>query len=163
VRTDDEGIIWKAYENDGVPFARDADQAIEGLRMCREWDIRARFDASDRLSPSYQYLDTPAGTFWNVTQLEADATTGRFNALTAGVGWEDARYFRGRNTEKRSVSRCPDGDCCRRATFDNIPMWRGRVWQMQGAHSYMIAVSPARTYSIVDMADVHEFLERQPL
>ncbi len=35
VKNDESGIIYKAYENDGVVFPADATGAIEGQRMCR--------------------------------------------------------------------------------------------------------------------------------
>ncbi len=40
VKNDAGGIIYKAYENDGVVFPADEAGAIEGQRMCREWSGR---------------------------------------------------------------------------------------------------------------------------
>ncbi|MGH3169592.1 MAG: helix-turn-helix domain-containing protein, partial [Trebonia sp.] len=37
VKNDASGIIYKAYENDGVVFPADPSGAIEGQRLCREW------------------------------------------------------------------------------------------------------------------------------
>jgi len=51
VKNDDGGIIYKAYENDGVVFPADATGAIEGQRMCRQWSGRQVFTAEDRFSP----------------------------------------------------------------------------------------------------------------
>jgi hypothetical protein len=59
VKNDEGGIIYKAYENDGVVFPADATGAIEGQRMCRQWSGRQVFTAEDRFSPHYQYTDTP--------------------------------------------------------------------------------------------------------
>ena len=64
VKNDEGGIIYKAYENDGVVFPADATGAIEGQRMCRQWSGRQVFAAEDRFSPHYQYSDTPSGTYW---------------------------------------------------------------------------------------------------
>jgi hypothetical protein len=41
------GVIYKAYENDGVHFPTDAASAIEGQRVCRYWTARAVFDRRD--------------------------------------------------------------------------------------------------------------------
>ncbi|MPZ89992.1 MAG: ImmA/IrrE family metallo-endopeptidase, partial [Nitriliruptorales bacterium] len=65
-RSDEEGVIWKAYENDGVPFPEDPDGAIEGQRLCREWGTRQVFRSADKFALHYQYTDTSAGTYWCV-------------------------------------------------------------------------------------------------
>src|SRR5262249_30549094 len=48
VKNDEDGIIYKAYENDGVIFPADATGAIEGQRMCRQWAGRQVFTADER-------------------------------------------------------------------------------------------------------------------
>ncbi|HUH08691.1 MAG TPA: helix-turn-helix domain-containing protein, partial [Egibacteraceae bacterium] len=113
VRSDAEGIIWKAYENDDVPFPADPDGAIEGQRLCRRWGTRQVFSAADRFSMHYQYTDTPRGTYWCVTYLESDRQPP--GAVTVGARFADARSFRGWNTRVRAESACPDGPCCRSA------------------------------------------------
>src|SRR3984957_17740755 len=40
VKNDASGVIYKAYQNDGVLFPADDDGAIEGQRMCRFWSGR---------------------------------------------------------------------------------------------------------------------------
>src|SRR6516164_956198 len=62
VKNDEAGVIYKAYENDGLVLPADASGAIEGQRMCRQWCGRRVFSAADRFSPCYQYTDTPSGT-----------------------------------------------------------------------------------------------------
>ena len=59
VKNDASGIIYKAYENDGVVFPADPSGAIEGQRLCRQWSGRQVFGAADRFSPYCQYSDTP--------------------------------------------------------------------------------------------------------
>ena len=51
VKNDASGIIYKAYQNDGVLFPADVTGAIEGQRMCRHWSGRRVFSAPDRFSP----------------------------------------------------------------------------------------------------------------
>src|SRR6202050_2746429 len=47
VKNDSSGIIYKAYENDGVLFPADPSGAIEGQRMWREWSGRQVCRAGD--------------------------------------------------------------------------------------------------------------------
>ena len=73
VKNDTTGVIYKAYQNDGVLFPADATGAIEGQRMCRQWSGRRVFAAADRYSPYYQYSDTPSGTYFCVAQVDPRA------------------------------------------------------------------------------------------
>src|SRR6266699_1227952 len=109
VKNDAGGIIYKAYENDGVVFPADATGAIEGQRMCREWSGRQVFAAADRFSPLYQYSDTPSDTYWCVASV--DPGPERDFAITLGVPFEHSRWFRGRERAKRTKSGCPDPAC----------------------------------------------------
>src|SRR5260370_15654722 len=110
VKNDAGGIIYKAYENDGVVFPADEAGAIEGQRMCREWSGRQVFAAADRFSPLYQYSDTPSGTYWCVAFVDPGPERGF--AVTLGVPFEHSRWFRGRETTRRVTSRCPAGEGC---------------------------------------------------
>src|SRR5215469_2048692 len=96
VKNDEGGIIYKAYENDGVIFPADATGAIEGQRMCRQWCGRQVFSAADRFSPCYQYTDTPSGTYWCTAFV--DQSREHNFAITLGVPYEHSRWFRGRET-----------------------------------------------------------------
>ena len=73
VKNDTTGVIYKAYQNDGVLFPADDTGAIEGQRMCRQWSGRRVFAAADRYSPYYQYSDTPSGTYFCVAQIDPRA------------------------------------------------------------------------------------------
>ena len=64
LRSDDEGVVWKAYENDGVPLPQGTDGTIEGEHLCRNWGTRQAFHTQDSLSLLYQYTDTPSGKYW---------------------------------------------------------------------------------------------------
>ena len=105
VKNDEGGIIYKAYENDGVVFPADPTGAIEGQRMCRQWSGRQVFMAADRFSPYYQYSDTPSGTYW--CQALVDSGRERGFAITFGAPYEHSRWFRGRDTTIRTQSRMP--------------------------------------------------------
>ena len=68
VRIGGDGAIYRAYANDGLPLPTDVTGAIEGQLVCRSWGVRRALTRRDRTSESYQYTDTPAGTFWCSTQ-----------------------------------------------------------------------------------------------
>jgi predicted transcriptional regulator/DNA-binding XRE family transcriptional regulator len=159
LRTDDEGVIWKAYENDGVPFPTDSAGMIEGQRACRKWGTRQAFGSHDKFAEYAQYTTTPVGEYWCSTYLEADMATPE--AVTIGARAEDARYFRGHETTYRQDSKCPDGECCRRPPSDVSSRWQGRFWPAARVHSYVLATLPAGAYAGVDLSEVYDFLDRQ--
>ncbi len=159
VRSDEDGIIWKAYANNDVPFPTDADGAIEGQRLCRQWGTRMAFRSADKYAIHYQYTDTPSGTFWCATHIEADREPQ--HAITLGAGFDEAKFFRGRDTDHHSVSRCPDGECCRRPPHDLDTRWQGWTWPSPKARSHVMAALPAGAFPGVDMTEIYEFLERQ--
>ena len=158
VRSDELGIIWKAYENNGVPFPRNSVGAIEGQRLCREWGTRQVFRSEDRYSIYHQYTDTPSGTFWCSTRV--DDSRQPPHAITIGVGFKEAQYFRGRETGHRSVSKCPDGICCRRPSADLAERWEGWAFPSVRPNSHVLAAMPVETIPGVDTTEIYEFLDR---
>ena len=159
VRSDDQGIIWKAYENNGVPFPVDAAGAIEGQRLCREWGTRVVFQSESKYTIHYQYTDTTSGTFWCATFVETDQNPPA--GITVGARFEDARWFRGSNTERRSASRCPDGECCRVVSDAAAEHWNGLARASVRPNSHVLAAMPVETVPGVDMVEIYEFLSRQ--
>jgi predicted transcriptional regulator/transcriptional regulator with XRE-family HTH domain len=157
LRTDDEGVIWKAYENDGVPFPTDPFGAIEGQRSCRYWGNRAAFAAEDAFDIHYQYTETPAGVYWTVTHIEADRPP--HHAVTVGVREQDARFFRGRETSQRQQSRCPDPACCRQPSSALAARWAGKAWAAPRQQAQILGVYPVEPLPGVDLTDVLDFLE----
>jgi predicted transcriptional regulator/DNA-binding XRE family transcriptional regulator len=158
VKNDEGGIIYKAYENDGVVFPADATGAIEGQRMCRLWSGRQVFSADDRFSPHYQYSDTPSGTYWCAAFVDQSRETGF--AITLGVPYEHSRWFRGRETLQRLTSACPDGECCQRPPAGLAARWEGQAWPSARAHSHILSALPTGSFPGVDEADVFTFLDR---
>lgn len=157
VRNDETGIIYKAYENDGLVFPSDPTGAIEGQRMCRYWAGRQVFASADRYSTYYQYTDKPGATHWCVAHV--DPGRGRDFAITLGVPYADSRWFRGRDTANRAKSGCPNGECCQRPPAELAHRWDGMVWPSARAHSHVLAALPADTFPGVDEADVYAFLD----
>ena len=157
LRADEDGVIWKAYENNGMPFPTDADGAIEGQRACRMWGTRQAFSSHDQFSEHAQYTTSPAGEYWCVTQVEVE----RRAAVTIGATAKEARWFRGHETTNRAVSRCPDGECCRRPPEALAARWRGQAWPLARADGHILATFPAESFTGVEVSQVYDFLERQ--
>jgi transcriptional regulator with XRE-family HTH domain/predicted transcriptional regulator len=157
LRTDAQGVIWKAYENDGAPLPKDPQGAIEGQLLCRYWGPRRAFGSEQAFSVHNQYTDTPAGTFWDSTYVEVEREP--HHAIGLGTRYEEARYFRGSDTRVRTTSRCPEGPCCRRPPADLATRWDGRAWPSPRPQSHVLAALPAGTFPGVDLFEVYEFLE----
>jgi XRE family transcriptional regulator, fatty acid utilization regulator len=158
VKNDSTGVIYKAYESDGLVFPADTSGAIEGQRMCRQWSGRQVFSAADRFSPYCQYSDTPSGTYFCVAHVDPRAE--RDFAITLGVPYEHSRWFRGRESTTRTRSACPDGECCKRPPAALAARWEGMAWPSARAHSHVLSALPAGSFPGVDDADVYEFLDR---
>ncbi|HEY8474499.1 MAG TPA: helix-turn-helix domain-containing protein [Natronosporangium sp.] len=158
VRNDERGIIYKAYENDGLVFPADPLGAIEGQRMCRHWAGRRVFAADDRYSIYYQYTDTPAGTHFCVSHV--DPGRERDFAITLGVPYAASQWFRGQETANRAASRCPDPDCCRRPPPELAARWQAMSWPSARAPSHVLATLPPGSFPGVDDTEVYTFLER---
>jgi XRE family transcriptional regulator, fatty acid utilization regulator len=162
-RSDAEGLLWKAYENDGVLLPSDADGTIEGQRLCRWWSSRQAFESEDSYSLHYQYTETGRGTFWCATHIGVERERG--DAVTVGTVEESAHWFRGSDTTRRRRSTCPDPACCRRPTHDAARRWEGVAWPSARDHSHFVSGLPTDTVVFsphpgVDLTDVYGFLDR---
>jgi XRE family transcriptional regulator, fatty acid utilization regulator len=159
LRTDPEGVIHKAYENDGIPFPSDPDGALEGERVSRHWGARQAWQSSDSFALHYQYTATDRGEYWCVTHLETD---GPPTAITLGTTAEHARYFRGHNTLRRISARSADV----RPDPEMLARWEGVAWPSAAERSHVLSALPPSQRSFtpfpgVDLYDVYRFLERQ--
>ncbi|NNL69540.1 MAG: helix-turn-helix domain-containing protein [Acidimicrobiia bacterium] len=159
VRSDELGAIWKAYGNSGVPFPTGPDGSIVGQRLCRQWGTRLAFRSDDKYGIHYQYTDTGAGTFWCATHLEVDREPP--HAITVGTTFNDARYFLGSDTDRHSVSNCPDGECCRRPPGDLVARWSELAWPSARASVLNPLGLPSGNLPGVDLTEVFEFLDSQ--
>lgn len=156
-RVHESGIIYKAYENDGVTFPKDNLGAIEGQPVCRYWTSRQVFDVSDKFNAFNQYTDTPSGTYWCTARVEY-ADSGIFSTCI-GVRYKDSKWFRGRETREKSVSGCPDPGCCRRAPEELTRRWAGHAWPSARTHAHLLAALPPGTFPGVDDTEVFQFLD----
>jgi transcriptional regulator with XRE-family HTH domain/predicted transcriptional regulator len=158
IRVVGDGAISKAYENDGLPLPMDITGSVEGEIVCRHWSARRAFVRTNRTTEFYQYTDTPSGTFFESTQIGTSAANDEFS-ITIGVPFDDAKYFRGRETTRREQSRCPDASCCRRPPADLAAHWQGKAWSSAKVHAHIFSPLPSGTFPGVDDRELYEFLE----
>ncbi|HEU5035092.1 MAG TPA: helix-turn-helix domain-containing protein [Mycobacteriales bacterium] len=158
-RTDATGTIYKAYENDGLPYPVDATGAIEGQLACRQFASRRVFSSADRYATYTQFTDTPSGTYFCNSHVEP-AGGGEF-AVTVGVPFQHAKWFRGADsTQRKRKSACPSPACCKRPPRELAEKWSGQAWPSARAHSHLLAALPPGTFPGVDTTDVYAFLDR---
>nr|WP_328842558.1 helix-turn-helix domain-containing protein [Nakamurella leprariae] len=158
MRISSAGIIHKAYENDGVHFSSDLTGAIEGQRVCRAWTARAVFDQPDTSRAYQQYTDTSSGTYW-CTALVDPNPAGLFS-VSVGMPYRVAQWMRGRDTQSRARSRCPDPSCCSEPPAELAGRWDGLAWPSARAHSHLLAAMPPGVFPGVDQREVLQFLDR---
>lgn len=157
LRSDTEGIIWRAWANDGYPFPAAEDGTIIGQRICRHSAARAVFRSDHKYDILYQFIDTPTGTFYELAHVLVDDP--RQHAVTVGTTFEASRYFRGRDTRLHVSSTCPSPECCERPAADVASRWEGQAYASIHEQPQLLAVLPAGTVPGVDLPAVYEFLD----
>jgi len=157
-RTDATGTIYKAYENDGLPYPADSTGAIEGQPACRQFASRRVFGSTDRYGTYTQFTDTPTGTYFCTSHVEPSAA-GEF-AVTVGVPGPHAKWFRDSDPGRHRRSACPAPSCCRLPPQELAEKWAGQTWPSARAHSHLLAALPPGVFPGVDATDVYTFLER---
>jgi transcriptional regulator with XRE-family HTH domain len=153
-----DGAIYRVYENDGLPLPADVTGAVEGQFACRKFGARAALSSNQHTTTLAQYTDTPNGTFWCETQV-GSGDDGRFS-ITFGVPFDDAKWFRGRETTLRAQSTCPDPRCCQNPPAELEERWHGAAWPSARAHAHILSPLPSGNFPGVDDAELYEFLER---
>jgi len=150
--SDAMGTVVKAYANDGAPIPRDDHGGMETQRLCRRWGARITFDSAERYGTHHQYTDTPEGTYFCTTHIEAGREPG--HAVTVGVPFADARWFRGRETGNRQISTCPDPTCCRTAAPDLQEKWSDKVIVSARSQDRILGLLAPDPYPELDMPEV---------
>jgi len=158
LRVGDDGAVYKAYENDGLRLPTDVTGATEGQIVCRHWSAREAFTRTNRTTEYYQYTDTPEGTFWESTQI--GTAEGAEFSITVGVAFDDAKWFRGRETTERTHSSCPDMDCCRRPNEHMRGKWAGKAWTSARLQAHALSPLHGGLFPGVSDVELFEFLER---
>lgn len=156
LKVHESGLITKAYENDDVNFPTDRLGAIEGQMCCRRWTSRVVFDVDDRFNPYYQYTDTGNGTYWCTARVE-NSSEGQ-HSVSVGVRFEDTKWFLGRDTPNRGVSKHSVEVCCRRAPAELEAQWRENAWPNVRTPRTLLATLPTGAFPGVDTTEVYEFL-----
>ena len=157
LKVHESGTITKAYENDDVNFPTDRLGAIEGQMCCRRWTSRVVFDVDDHFNPYYQYTDTGNGTYWCTARVEPSSEGA--HSVSVGVRFDDTKWFLGRDTPNRGVSKHSVEVCCRRAPAELEAAWRENSWPNVRTPRTLLATLPTGAFPGVDTTDVYEFLE----
>ena len=157
LKVHESGTITKAYENDDVNFPTDRLGAIEGQMCCRRWTSREVFEVEDRFNPYYQYTDTGNGTYWCTARVEPSSEG--LHSVSVGVRFDDTKWFVGRDTTNRGVSKHSVEVCCRRAPTELEERWREQSWPNVRTPRTLLATLPTGSFPGVDTTDVYEFLE----
>lgn len=150
--SDEMGVLVKGYANDGVPVPRDDHGGLETQRLCRRWGTRVTFESEDRFGTHHQYTDTPEGTFFCTTHIEAGREPA--HAITLGVRFDDARWFRGRDSENRETSTCPDPRCCRLPAVNLTDAWGDSVIVSARSQARILGLMAPDPYPELDMPEV---------
>ncbi|WP_324014089.1 helix-turn-helix domain-containing protein [Microbacterium sp. JZ37] len=157
LKVHESGTITKAYENDDVNFPTDRLGSIEGQLCCRLWTSRVVFDVDDRFNPYYQYTDTGNGTYWCTARVEHSSQGA--HSVSVGVRFDDTKWFVGRDTPQRGVSRHAVETCCRRPPAELESAWRDGAWPNVRTPRTLLATLPTGSFPGVDTTDVYAFLE----
>ena len=157
LKVHESGTITKAYENDDVDFPADRLGAIEGQLCCRTWTSRVVFDVDDHFNPYYQYTDTSAGTYWCTARVQTSSEGA--HSVSVGVRFDDTKWFLGRDTPHRAVSKHATEVCCRRAPAGLEEAWRDNAWPNVKTPRTLLATLPTGAFPGVDTTDMYEFLE----
>jgi transcriptional regulator with XRE-family HTH domain len=151
------GTVIKGYANDGAPVPRDEHGGMEAQRLCRRWGARITFQSPERFGTHHQFTDTPEGTFFCTTHIEAGREPA--HAVTLGVGFADARWFRGRETGNRETSTCPDPACCRVPAAALAAKWADKVIVSARSQERILGLLRPDPYPELDMPEVLEVVE----
>lgn len=160
LRCNPDGVVSKAYENDGIDYPADRDGTVEGMRVSRHWGVRQAWQASQSFMLHYQHTITDGGDWWCATYIE-DASSNPY-AVSIGTRSDLAKHFRGGDTirrlDARSSRTAPDPDL--------VARWESVAWPSAAQRSHVLTALPPSSgefspFPGVDLVDVYRFLDRQ--
>ncbi len=160
LRCNPDGVVSKAYENDGIDYPADKDGTVEGMRVSRHWGVRQAWQASQSFMMHYQHTSTDGGDWWCATYIE-DASTNPY-AVSIGTTSELAKHFRGGDTIRRA-----DASSSRTAPDPElVARWESVAWPSAAQRSHVLTALPPSSgefspFPGVDLVDVYRFLDRQ--
>lgn len=161
LRTDSEGVISKAYENDGIRFPAAVDGGLEGQRVPRQWGSRQAWNAHGSFLLHSQFTVADEGEYFCTTYIETE-TDRSPHAISLGTTAEHAKVFRGADTLRREFAR--------ETEIEPDPVlveeWQDVAWPSAAERSHVLSALPPsdREFSPfpgIDLLDVYRFLERQ--
>ncbi|MDW3218681.1 MAG: helix-turn-helix domain-containing protein [Acidimicrobiales bacterium] len=161
LRTDSEGVISKAYENDGIRFPAATDGGLEGQRVPRQWGSRQAWNAHGSFLLHSQFTVCDEGDYFCTTYIETE-TDRTPHAISLGTTAAHASAFRGADTLRREFARGreiePDPQL--------VEAWEDVAWPSAAERSHVLSALPPsdRQFSPfpgIDLLDVYRFLERQ--
>ena len=159
LRCSPDGVVSKAYENDGIDYPTSEDGSVEGMRVSRHWGVRQAWQAEKNFMLHYQHTVTNGGEWWCASYIE-DASSNPY-AVSVGTTSKLAKHFRGgdtiRKVDAKSASTAPDPDL--------ISRWEDVAWPSAAQRSHVLTALPpaGREFSPfpgVDLIDVYRFLDR---
>ena len=161
LRTEAEGVITKAYENDGLPFPATSDGGLEGERVPRQWGARQAWGAQGHFLLHQQYTVLDAGEYFCITYIETENDRNPY-AVTLGTTARHARHFRGSETLRREHARAKDIQPDARLVSE----WEAVAWPSAAERSHVLSALPSSQRSFVpfpgiDLLDVYRFLDRR--
>lgn len=160
LRCNPDGVVSKAYENDGIDYPADEEGTVEGMRVSRHWGVRQAWQASKSFMMHYQHTITDRGDWWCATYIE-DAANNPY-AVSVGTTSKLATHFRGGDTirklDARSLRNAPDPELVER--------WENTAWPSASQRSQVLTALPQSSgefspFPGVDLVDVYRFLDRQ--
>ena len=158
LRCNPDGVVSKAYQNDGIDYPADQDGTVEGMRVSRHWGVRQAWQASQSFMLHYQHTKTDGGNWWCATYIE-DASTNPY-AVSIGTTSELASHFRGGDTIRNLDARSS------RVDPDLVERWEDVAWPSAAQRSHVLTGLPPSSgkfspFPGVDVVDVYRFLDRQ--
>lgn len=160
LRCSPDGVVSKAYENDGIDYPTSDDGSVEGMRVSRHWGVRQAWQAEQSFMLHYQHTVTDGGRWWCASYIE-DASNNPY-AVSIGTSSENAKVFRGGDTirvvDAQAAATEPDPDLINR--------WSDVAWPSAAQRSHVLTALPPAgreftPFPGVDLIDVYRFLDRQ--
>lgn len=160
LRCDPEGVVTKAYENDGIDYPTSDEGTVEGMRVSRHWGVRQAWQGSQSFVMHYQHTVTDGGEWWCATYIE-NASSNPY-AISVGTTSQLAPHFRGgdtiRHLDARSLTNNADPELVKR--------WESVAWPSAAQRSHVLTALPPTTRDFtpfpgIDLIDVYRFLDRQ--
>ena len=161
LRTDSEGVINKAYENDGIRIPAAGDGGLEGQRVPRQWGSRQAWNAHGSFLLHSQFTVCEEGEYFCTTYIETE-TDRSPHAISLGTSVDHAGAFRGSDTLRREFARDREIE----PNPQLVAEWEDIAWPSAAERSHVLSALPPseREFSPfpgIDLLDVYRFLERQ--